>query len=1022
MTWPTVRVACALMTLCASILAGATLSDCGVPAGATTSGYTWHEFHGDPGLSGTSTDPTISLVNASSLGVRWMSDVGSTVGSPVVAWNAALAQRLVYMGDTAGYMNAVNADTGAIVWSVPFGSSFTATPLVAGASLWVAPLSGGTVYKLNAATGAIQCAVKEVGSIQSSPVVATLPSGQMIVYFATMDTGPGDGSVYAVNAVSCLTVFTWSGNAAFSAKAGIWSPISYGVDAKGEPLVLFGTADPDSSEYALDAATGTLVWRYYTNNPPGKDWDVGAGSAISPPGTNGFSDGVAYFDGKDGVFYALDLTTGELIWSWDFGHGTNTDALSTPALDESTLVFGDKGSVYALDALNGSLLWRYDIGSDTVNSSPAVVGPPGEQVVAFGTLGGVVDVVSLASGAPLYSYQTGSFITASPADSDGNLVIDSGDGFLYSFGIGGGNATSPTTTVTAPANGSTVAYPSGPLSITGTATAPHGVKAVSVEVQEGGTSGPWYKAATNSFTPGLGSTDATLGSPGATSSTWSLTVQVPEQGASFLVKASSVDEDGIEDISSAASGDVPSVANFTVSASPTAPVVSPADEWIAPAGKLTVSATGFSPGELVTFTLPVNGGGSDVLGTATADSSGSAGPVTSNVPSNEPFGPQTITATGGTSGRVGVAVITIANSSPQLGYGPQRQGFEDNDLVISNHQAVGASYFTQAWAVSAGSAISSPAVVDGVAYFGDTAGNFHAVTVSKGQTLWSKSIGSAITSSPAVDDGDVFFGDGAGNVVALNATTGASAWPQSGALGSSITSSPAVSGGVVFIVSSAGNLDALNESNGAVIWSTSLGSASSSSPSVDPTSGVVVVADQSGTIHAFSTSNGNAEWQYVTSGPVVASPTLDDGLVLVGSENSTFYAVDEAGVNAGKLAWSYLTGGPITSTAVVTPGGDVGVGSGDGNIYNLSVHTGKLDTLQPMGSSIEGLTGTIGIYIAATSAGLSLVRGVGGTRVDWNFDDSDTFSSPVIILNGEVFAAGTDGVLRAFVIPGNSVY
>ena len=144
MIWPTVRVACVSMTLCTSILAGATLSDWAVPAGATASGYAWHEFHGDPGLSGTSTDPTISSVNASALGVRWMSDVGSTVGSPVVAWNAALAQRLVYVGDTAGYMNAVNAETGAIVWSVPFASSFTATPLVAGASVWVAPLSDGT--------------------------------------------------------------------------------------------------------------------------------------------------------------------------------------------------------------------------------------------------------------------------------------------------------------------------------------------------------------------------------------------------------------------------------------------------------------------------------------------------------------------------------------------------------------------------------------------------------------------------------------------------------------------------------------------------------------------------------------------------------------------------------------------------------------------------------------------------------------------------------------------------------------
>ena len=104
----------------------------------------------------------------------------------------------------------------------------------------------------------------------------------------------------------------------------------------------------------------------------------------------------------------------------------------------------------------------------------------------------------------------------------------------------------------------------------------------------------------------------------------------------------------------------------------------------------------------MTFTLPVNGGGSEVLGTATATASGSAGPVTGTVPSNEPFGPRTITATGGSSGRAGAAAVTISNSSPQLGYGPQRLGFEENDGAISKHQAVGASYFSQAWAVKRG--------------------------------------------------------------------------------------------------------------------------------------------------------------------------------------------------------------------------------------------------------------------------------------------------------------------------------
>ena len=288
MNLPRVRIACAVVAMCAGVF----VWSWSPPAGASSSGYTWPQFHGDPGLSGTSADPSISSSNASTLGVKWMAQVGATEGSPVEAWNASLGEPLAYVGDENGYMNAVNARTGAIVWSAPFGSAFTATPLVSGSSVWVAPLASGRIYKLDAATGAIQCAVKEVGSIQGTPVVATLPGGQTLVYFPTLDTGGADGSIYAINTYSCATVFAWNGSGAFSTHAGVWTPISYGVDADGVPLVLFGSADPDSSEYAINAATGSLVWRYYTNNPPGEDWDIGAGSTISAPGVNGFPDGV----------------------------------------------------------------------------------------------------------------------------------------------------------------------------------------------------------------------------------------------------------------------------------------------------------------------------------------------------------------------------------------------------------------------------------------------------------------------------------------------------------------------------------------------------------------------------------------------------------------------------------------------------------------------------------------------------------------------------------------------------------
>ena len=140
---------------------------------------------------------------------------------------------------------------------------------------------------------------------------------------------------------------------------------------------------------------------------------------------------MAYVDGKDGIFYALDLTTGAMVWSYNFGGNgpgvtpVNTDALTAPALSGNTVVFGATGFEDALNAVTGTLLWQYSDPGDDINSSAAIVGPQNGRVVVFGGLNGIVHVLSLFTGKLLYSYQTGNQITGSPADVDGNLLIAS---------------------------------------------------------------------------------------------------------------------------------------------------------------------------------------------------------------------------------------------------------------------------------------------------------------------------------------------------------------------------------------------------------------------------------------------------------------------------------------------------------------------------------------------------------------------------------------------------------------------
>src|ERR1019366_7166910 len=141
----------------------------------------------------------------------------------------------------------------------------------------------------------------------------------------------------------------------------------------------------------------------------------------------------------------------------------------------------------------------------------------------------------------------GAFIDASAADYDGTLLVTSDNGFLYDFAPGGGNGSTPSTAVTSPVTGSTIPYPGRTMTISGTATAADGVSAVTVELQKSGNR--WLNSGTNSYGPVLVVNQATLGTPGGTSTTWSITVPVPKTGTTFTVLASAVGANGVADTS-----------------------------------------------------------------------------------------------------------------------------------------------------------------------------------------------------------------------------------------------------------------------------------------------------------------------------------------------------------------------------------------------------------------------------------------------------------------------------------------
>jgi outer membrane protein assembly factor BamB len=936
----------------------------------------------------------------------------SALASPVVAWNAEDQATLIYASNEAGYLIAFDAATHEPVWSINFGAGMRSTPLVESNYLWVAPTSAHRIYKLDAGTGAVQCSAPLPFNTDASPAIGTPPGGTTTIYEGVNDRGPSNGPMTAIDEATCAVDFSVN-QEPLAGTGGIWDPVSYAVDAHGEGLVLYGTADPDAAVYAIDAISGNLVWRFATNNPAPHIYDVGAGVTVSPPNVNGFADGVAYAVNKDGYLYALDLTSGTVIWS---RHLSGT--ISTPTLAGSDLVYGNGTALICLNALTGATAWQGPSGA-AIDGAATVVGPPGSQVVVYGDMDGIVHALSLATGASVFSYQTGNFIVANIAEYDGNLLVTSADGFLYDFAPGGGTGSPPSTTVTSPSDGASLPNPDGTLMITGQAGASNGppIRGVSVAVQQGGANGPWWDSGTGTWTPAPFGNPASVSSPGTSTSGWTLPLPVAQSGGSYQVFASAVGTDGVADISSEQSPPSSARISFSVSASSTAPVLTVSSNWAAPASRLTIGGGGFQSGESVVIALA-----GTTVATVKASSAGLLPSTSFTVPSSVAFGLTALTGTGKFSGRSTSIPVYVTNSWSQFRSTANRIGSESNDSVLANHLSVSpGTFLTQAWTFNSAAAIDgSPAVVDAVAYFGNAAGKIYAVNVQTGMEEWTHSDagGSPINSSPAVDPttdgGIVIFATKSGIIGALRISNGKLAWTSSLGAGA-IESSPAVSNGVVYVGTDSGAVYALNEGTGKAIWHTSLAGPVQSSPAVAASANLLVVGDNSGAVTALSTSTGVIQWSVQTSTqPVVATPVLAGKDVYVGSQNGTLYALAQS---TGAQMWTANLGGSITASAALS-GATLLAGTGKGLLTYLDSSTGKPMFSQHLSSAIVGVSNTTGFSVGETANGV-LAGSKGPGRGGWRTQLTGGLNSSPTIINGEILVTGLDGMLHCYTIPGN---
>jgi quinohemoprotein ethanol dehydrogenase len=134
--------------------------------------------------------------------------------------------------------------------------------------------------------------------------------------------------------------------------------------------VLYTTNSPLGQTFAIDAATGKIIWTY---TPSYAGETLPNGTAFTP-GNGGRRAGVAVGEGKvyvglpDGRVVALDQTSGNVVWENSVGsHKVNAKVSSAPIYVRGMVIVGDGSgdgggaspALQAFRAANGGRIWSW---------------------------------------------------------------------------------------------------------------------------------------------------------------------------------------------------------------------------------------------------------------------------------------------------------------------------------------------------------------------------------------------------------------------------------------------------------------------------------------------------------------------------------------------------------------------------------------------------------------------------------------------------------------------------------------
>ena len=339
------------------------------PAGLRA-GYNWRfaEFHAQPLHQ---LPPETAVVGQLRASVRLTQTVGNALGVSAVSG-------VIYAESDSGLIYALNAATGAKLWSNSFLNAAMGNPVVESNRVFVGlgnsnfsfrellnykaglPVMRGTgenaVVALNSKTGAMLWSYSTLGEDMPTPAYV---NGSVI-------EANGNGNIFALDSAT--------GSVLWKTHVGgfdsMSSPVAWTDPTTNQSEVVASFSDPDQV-FALSTSTGKVLWHQGLAG----SFDTGMSDAVSAvdPATNTVIVNGVVNPQVSGTtttvnlaMEALDGTTGAVKWYTELGRGPIPPAFKAgvPMIHDGTIFMNAPGTdvMHGISEATGKVLWSYKAG------------------------------------------------------------------------------------------------------------------------------------------------------------------------------------------------------------------------------------------------------------------------------------------------------------------------------------------------------------------------------------------------------------------------------------------------------------------------------------------------------------------------------------------------------------------------------------------------------------------------------------------------------------------------------------